>query len=76
MISFRSFPSKFRVFDKKREEMLYEPEKFVVQGDGMLRKVEKNDHSLTLEEAGDHYEVMWYIGKKIKLKNRFLKETL
>ncbi len=66
MRSFKSFPFKFRVFDKKSEEMVIEPEQFVVRGDGILLKAEKDNASITLKKVEDRYELMWHIGKKDK----------
>lgn len=66
MSSLKSFPSKFRVFDKRKEEMLVEPEQFVIQANGLLRKVEKDNDSINLKQVEDQYEIMWHIGKKDK----------
>lgn len=66
MISFKSFPSKFRIYDKKEEEMFVHPEHFVVRGDGLFQRVEKDDNSVTPKETRGRYELMWYIGKKDK----------
>ena len=66
MVSFKSFPSKFRIYDKKEEEMFVHPEHFVVRSDGLFRRVEKENNSIALKEIGDRYELMWHIGKNDK----------
>ena len=66
MSFFKSFPSKFRVFDKKKEEMFVHPEHFVVRGDGLFRRVEKKDNSVALKKAEGQYKLMWHIGKNDK----------
>jgi len=66
MVSFKSFPSKFRVYDKREGKMLVHPENFVVRGDGLFRRVEKKNNSVALKEAEGQYELMWHIGKRDK----------